>query len=534
MASFFTELQRRTGRADIQLKDAVALSTRFRRQLTEENGGVAPPQGVILDAIVAHLASGAAPHHQQQQQRVSCGKFGAVVSTVRQLFPDASAEHVRKLCEEKSARYGDDRLVDLVATAMLNHGYEKSTPPTTAGGGGSAGTAAGATTAPPVDFDGQKPFVSTDPAVQAWHQTYLANVFPTIPILRIKETYREAKSFSTTWRLLLAADQDPAVPKLAKPRLTLPVETSSQFDVCVAEVKHMKQALERESVRAAAIDAARTAGDLVECCVCYDDVPEPSAACCSADASHTICEGCLRRFVATELFENGKAKKTCVMDKCEGTYAEHAVMDVLDAKGRRAFASCQTRAALGRCEGLPEPLHTCPLCGDAVIVPPGNTVHTCPCGKHTCVLCEEDDHRPMRCDEYEAKHGRARERRIEEAMTEALIRRCVCGLVFVKDGGCNKMTCRGCGKYMCYLCKAMITGYDHFNTACSLSSNYEELDAARIKKAAADAAAAVDAGLPDVAAALPTAAPSADALAAARYFEDYDGPDDSGSDNDYW
>lgn len=487
MASFYSELCRRSGRSDMSLRDAVALSTRFRRQMAEENGGKAPSQDEVLSAIVSHLQT-SAPVHQAPSSRtpsavVVVGPAKLAAAAALQVFPDACPVFIAKLCEEKSRRYGTQRLTEMVTGAMAAHGYEKkqSSP-------APAGTAA---VPPPTDFD-DKPYEPTDATIQAWHQTYLANVFPLVPLLRIRETYREAKSLSLTWRLLLRVSEDPAVPKLAKPRLLLPVETSRHFDVCHAEVRYMRQLLERESVKRAAVEAATAAGELVECSVCYDSVPEPSAACCSAASDpHFVCETCLRGYVSTELFDNGKAKKACVADGCPGVYAEHAVMSVLNTKGRRAFAVLETRSALAQC-GLADAVHTCPTCGDGVIMPEGNTVHLCACGRKTCILCDEEDHKPLSCDEHDEQSVRGKQRRIEEAMTEALIRRCACGVAFVKTDGCNKMTCRSCKRFMCYLCKNMIDGYDHFRAdGCPLFGEFETLDEERIKKAAEDAGAAV-------------------------------------------
>ena len=50
----------------------------------------------------------------------------------------------------------------------------------------------------------------------------------------------------------------------------------------------------------------------------------------------------------------------------------------------------------------------------------------------------------------------------EKQLNEALIRKCPrCAVQFVKETGCNKMTCR-CGMTQCYLCRESGIGYDHF------------------------------------------------------------------------
>lgn len=36
-----------------------------------------------------------------------------------------------------------------------------------------------------------------------------------------------------------------------------------------------------------------------------------------------------------------------------------------------------------------------------------------------------------------------------------------CSKVFIKESGCNKMTC-SCGANMCYVCGQAVTDYKHF------------------------------------------------------------------------
>jgi len=72
-------------------------------------------------------------------------------------------------------------------------------------------------------------------------------------------------------------------------------------------------------------------------------------------------------------------------------------------------------------------------------------------------------------------------------MTAVLVRECSCGNRFIKDQGCNKMSCP-CGLKMCYVCKAKITGYDHFCscphketcTGCHLYTDVDQRDAAQM------------------------------------------------------
>jgi TRIAD3 protein (E3 ubiquitin-protein ligase RNF216) len=38
-------------------------------------------------------------------------------------------------------------------------------------------------------------------------------------------------------------------------------------------------------------------------------------------------------------------------------------------------------------------------------------------------------------------------------------------VAFIKEHGCNKMTCPHCKTLVCYVCRQVIKGYDHFNQA---------------------------------------------------------------------
>lgn len=81
------------------------------------------------------------------------------------------------------------------------------------------------------------------------------------------------------------------------------------------------------------------------------------------------------------------------------------------------------------------------------------------------------------CPEYQLQNTLTSRHAVEEAMSAALIRRCnVCGQPFVKDGGCNQMTC-SCGNSQCFVCSENVDGHDHFeqsNGDCPLFDDSEE------------------------------------------------------------
>lgn len=85
-----------------------------------------------------------------------------------------------------------------------------------------------------------------------------------------------------------------------------------------------------------------------------------------------------------------------------------------------------------------------------------------PCKYKSCRQCGEASHEPIPCHKVEKCHETAARLKVEEAMSEARIRTCPkCSRKFYKQDGCNKMTC-SCGTYICYICRQVITGYQHF------------------------------------------------------------------------
>jgi TRIAD3 protein (E3 ubiquitin-protein ligase RNF216) len=244
-----------------------------------------------------------------------------------------------------------------------------------------------------------------------------------------------------------------------------------------------------------------------------------------------FCRGCLKRFVEETFFGKGKTVLTCMnsIEKCPGIYTEDMLRRSLSDKVFQKYDEAVRKEAIkvayetsgeggagggeagagGGGAGGGALLFSCPHCETTAELPASNKVFTCPnteCGRQTCRLCKEDSHIPLRCEEVERKSETSARLSMEDAMTEAKIRKCPkCGLCFLKSEGCNKMTCK-CGTLTCYICREEIdkkTGYAHFCQAfncqhdtpacskCPLYSNPEEDDALAVKEAGIHAHAKV-------------------------------------------
>jgi hypothetical protein len=131
----------------------------------------------------------------------------------------------------------------------------------------------------------------------------------------------------------------------------------------------------------------------------------------------------------------------------------------------------------------------CPKCGNQGILPQKENTFSCPlasCRHQSCSMCSEPAHEPLKCSEVEKQQVTGARSSIEESMTDAFVRRCPsCNYGFVRESGCNKMTCRNCNALSCYICRQLIQGANHFNGPphCPLYSEDDMTDRQNVRTA---------------------------------------------------
>ena len=261
------------------------------------------------------------------------------------------------------------------------------------------------------------------------------------------------------------------------------------------ESRIKKLQLKEENKRAKALKTARKEGGLFECNVCFDSecLLVEMTMC---EAGCMLCRDCVRRGVGVQIGDN-KAKIECISG-CGETLSTNVLKQVLPSL---MYSKLIQRLQLEEIQaaGL-EDLVQCPSCNFATIMPnKDDKLIICgngDCGKVTCRLCGEENHLPLTCDEVEKDGEVAARTKVENAMTEAMIRACVrCQKRFFKDEGCNKMKCQ-CGQSMCYLCRKPVDNdYKHFygqgaspiKGKCPLWSDNKNLHKAEVLKAADEA-----------------------------------------------
>ncbi|EQB53745.1 hypothetical protein CGLO_06488 [Colletotrichum gloeosporioides Cg-14] len=305
-------------------------------------------------------------------------------------------------------------------------------------------------------------------------QTYLA----------LDEITRNWKSGKTKAGFEFKKTRTPPNPELEPVNLdgTIRDSTTPDRTRALEELRAARQVCEaeqsrRNSARAKVLEEennfkqAREAGTIAECGCCFDERPlNRMVHCDNPDAEHYFCIACARKCAETAI-GLARFQLNCMsMDGCSHDFSHSQRAIFLDDKLQAALDRIEFEAAL-QAQGF-ENLSACPFRPYAADCPPIEEDKEFRCANPeceivSCRLCKEETHVPRTCEEAAAENGISERRKIEEAMSEALIRKCnKCGTPFIKEEGCNKMTCTrpGCRNVQCYVCSKSCA-YDHFDDA---------------------------------------------------------------------
>jgi TRIAD3 protein (E3 ubiquitin-protein ligase RNF216) len=143
-------------------------------------------------------------------------------------------------------------------------------------------------------------------------------------------------------------------------------------------------------------------------------------------------------------------------------------------------------------------LVTCSSCSLQACVDDVYYFFTCECGRTQCRNCPrlyDEKHEGKACEELNEEENE--NNKMESKLSEIVVRVCHrCNVQYVKQDGCNKMTCR-CSATQCYICREKDIHYEHFcdcetrqihgkcpkcSKTCRLFENAEELDEQRMKQ----------------------------------------------------
>ncbi|KAJ4354493.1 uncharacterized protein N0V89_006230 [Didymosphaeria variabile] len=239
-------------------------------------------------------------------------------------------------------------------------------------------------------------------------------------------------------------------------------------------------------------------GDMTECQCCFDEIPLNRTIGCGGATMHFFCKECVKKYVESEI-GSSRCRPVCFADPtCGGGFTRKQLQNCL---ADTTFDRLERMQQMQELEKAGLTLDECPFCDFRQECPPveEDKEFRClnpKCQKTSCRLCQKETHIPLSCEEAKKDEKLTVRHIVEEAMSAALIRNCnKCKRPFIKELGCNKMSCSHCGNQQCYVCSQDIRDYNHFSdysagrTGCQLHDNVENRHEREVKKAADEAMA---------------------------------------------
>lgn len=260
-------------------------------------------------------------------------------------------------------------------------------------------------------------------------------------------------------------------------------------------------------------DACEECEDGIECGCCFSLYPFDQMVQCPE--AHLFCKSCMSSYASNLLGEHNPNIVCMDQSGCKLLFPQSELERFLAPKLLELYHRVRQRKDI-EAAGL-ENLEECPFCDyKCVIENEMEKLFRCEnvdCGAVSCRECKKPDHLPKSCKEVESDKQLDVQHIVEEAMTRALMRNCPkCQKAFIKEYGCNKMTCPNCQTVSCYICREVITGYEHFGRVippapynarvdknkCTLWDPVEQLHATEVQEAAKKAIEELKRDRPDV------------------------------------
>ncbi|EIW57041.1 uncharacterized protein TRAVEDRAFT_73305 [Trametes versicolor FP-101664 SS1] len=430
--------------------------------------GPAPPPAPIAPEPQVPVPP-AIPHENLLQDAQA--PFDAYVAQIMEIIPDVLPAHVYSLVEQHYPNYLDKVVEPVLHNLFENPDYPKAD----AKGKGKRKRdeeeeQAGRAVKPKIDYGTKERKWEGGIYYHALAMDQLISDFPDIPTAHIRETFQQHNVlYAPTFFALREHRTRKPLPykAISRPRPKGKGKAIQQHDADFErELQWVQEKLEEEDAQKArelAEEARLQAEGGIECGCCFCEYPFDKMIQCPE--AHLFCMSCMGTYAETKLGEHD-ARIVC-MDQsgCKLPFPESELRRFLSPKLLELYERVKQRKEI-EAAGL-ENLEECPFCDYKVVIEnEQERLFRCEneaCGAVTCRQCKKPDHLPKSCQEVSDDKKLDVRHAIEEAMTAALMRNCPkCQKAFVKELGCNKMTCPNCGSQSCYVCRQLIVGYEHF------------------------------------------------------------------------
>lgn len=212
----------------------------------------------------------------------------------------------------------------------------------------------------------------------------------------------------------------------------------------------------------------------INCPLCFDEFTVPGGLDISVmgliefDCKHFLCRECFTDYMESKISEGEVSddKLICPIPDCTTVVTEAQVQSAnFEPELWNRYLNFRARGYKPE-EYMDETMLECPTpdCAPFLVesrFATGVSVECPTCRKEFCPLCKESGHKNLTCEEARRRREALQDAvprlraKVEEAMQEALVRRCTgCGVPVERANACCHMTCGQCRAEFSWICGA--------------------------------------------------------------------------------
>jgi hypothetical protein len=220
---------------------------------------------------------------------------------------------------------------------------------------------------------------------------------------------------------------------------------------------------------------------ITKCKVCLEDFNNKDLVKCSntsLEHQHFICNECFGGYINSQLI-NDIGNNECMFngaDKCDGIYNDNIIDKVIDTPETKVKWNDMINITnIFKLSNICDNYQICPLCrkwgcifditnADNINDDTKLTINCEQCKLSWCNTCKREAHGDDSCyklkfkdDENEEKQFEIIDKMLVDIISNIVTKKCsTCGCAYIKEEGCNLMTCHKCHGMTCYLCNSKI------------------------------------------------------------------------------
>lgn len=218
----------------------------------------------------------------------------------------------------------------------------------------------------------------------------------------------------------------------------------------------------------------------IQCLCCFNSIAITKSIVCSKSDTHASCNECMIAYIEESI--NNMTSIVCMMKhiKCEGLYDESVIVTLMKPHIKATYDLMRSIHATREKHIVTPNSFICPVCQRYLLILRDDEKRThfvCDiCSNPFCIKCNNQALVCV-CSNINTMSEDMIKQIIGAIIDKIIIHKCpACSSKYIKEDGCNLMTCSNCHAYSCWSCGIQVfpingKKYQHFKGSGSADKN---------------------------------------------------------------